>query len=433
MRNMTLLTLLCLTLICSAPMAFGDSYPPLRWLGLNVLQVTPGTWAGTGIVADGQGDVLLFARNYQTREYKLSYYNPASAWADKTVPAGVRPTTIGMTDYGAFVHTDDNGSTPARLWVLPDGGTMTQLFVGNPNAGGGPGSESMNDSGAIVFVNAADNHYSTPKDFYLWTPQDGLVSLPRLPNDPLYYGSTAPKVDPQNRPVLVKSDGIWRYEQGNWNQIAPAPNEGYVGTGQYLQFASNGDFVLPVNVYQGTQQVPRWLRWDVDEQSYVTVYQTPLLQGGLTPNLSSAKLGPDNTLTFYVDAYYGSTKAEALTQISPDGDVTVIEQTWPGEAKPAFNRFAFNEAGEVLADFKDPATGQWGFHLWSNGYWKDILPQETRNKVTSFTLDEDGNCYFAFLSGTTGQIDIAMVVPEPASLTLLALGGLLVLRRSHHG
>ena len=234
-----------------------------------------------------------------------------------------------------------------RLWAMPDGQPMTELFVG-PHTGGGLDLDRFNDDGVIAFRGAISNHSGTPKDFYRWTPSVGLESLPRIPTNPTYSGTAPLHLDLQGRVLIAMPDGIWRYDTTEWQLVAPPPEQGSLSDGQYMRVAPAGDLMVPVKINTPDGNRWRWLRYREQTGVYDTLYDVPVLKPGYAVSLQDAAVSDDGTLTFYAYSYFYTLQAEAVTQVAPDGAVTILENAGVS-LETDYTRHRFNNSGDVLA------------------------------------------------------------------------------------
>ena len=265
-----------------------------------------------------------------------------------------------------------------RLWSMPDGQQMTELFVG-PHTGGGLDLDRFNDDGVIAFRGAISNHSGTPKDFYRWTPSVGLESLPRIPTNPTYSGTAPLHLDLQGRVLIAMPDGIWRYDTTEWQLVAPPPDQGSLSDGQYMRVAPGGDLMVPVKINTPDGNRWRWLRYREQTGVYDTLYDVPVLKPGYAVSLQDAAVSDDGTLTFYAYSYFYTLQAEAVTQVAPDGAVTILENAGVS-LETDYTRHRFNNSGDMLALEKDLTTGISEYMLWHDGNWTNILPPDLRHK-----------------------------------------------------
>jgi hypothetical protein len=105
----------------------------------------------------------------------------------------------------------------------------------------------------------------------------------------------------------------------------------------------------------------------------------------------------------------------------------------PSSSGPTYKDGTYNEAGD-LGYFKDPYAGVSGYEGF---YWQaeagdggsEVLP----NQATGLWFEADvglGDFVMKYWSGTAMETALqGTIIPEPATLALLALGGLLLRRR----
>ena len=91
------------------------------------------------------------------------------------------------------------------------------------------------------------------------------------------------------------------------------------------------------------------------------------------------------------------------------------------------SHFAINDQGQVAMKLHNQATGLTSLWLFTNGTSEMLLEDDILDSFHKITLDDEGRIYFTFRNDTDG-LGLAMV-PEPATISLLAIGGLAVLRR----
>ena len=247
-----------------------------------------------------------------------------------------------------------------------------------------PGGVSANGS---VIVGGANSSRTNPSlygdgEAYIWKPDTGIVSMGMMPNGSYY--AVACDVSPDGTIVAGDFGGstpfIWRAETGVVGLGIPPSESGGLGS---VQMSADGKVaVASWQHYHGSSESFRSYRW-TEDSGWVSL---------------------------------GSIDAKAWA-ISDDGDI-IVGQGWEG----GLGAFIWDEA-HGLRPLKDVVEQACGINLdgWQLGSAYDIA------------RDPAGSNYYAIV-GTGinpdgfGEAYLA-IVPEPATMTLLVLGGLAVLRR----
>lgn len=234
--------------------------------------------------------------------------------------------------------------------------------------------------------------------------------------DPLTNDHAGYTFGTQDKPIS-ESDGVLTWEEGG-------------GTWDRTELQTNDTWQFPT--IAGT---PKIFQWDVGTASVTDTPGTRLQLGVVSENLSrgsASEMWENPEGGIYFDLLFGDDPATAeLVLWSADNDKSSgtdgdeidsidIDWNWQEEGRTAGielweNEFRFTFDGDVLAtstyDDANLSAGPGG--EFENGFWAHMHGQNR----------EGGD-------GTVSVTEFR-VIPEPASLTLLAAGGLLLLRRRH--
>jgi hypothetical protein len=303
---------------------------------------------------------------------------------------------------------------PQDLYVQPAGGASQFVYSAITSMG----CLAMNDSGTLCYASRDTNHHGLRE---MWTrqadqsplqlpaPTAGELTVYRMAIDPagsVYAGVT----------VTGSASDIYRWSNQGWTNL----------TADWSNSAS----------FAGMNRDGTQIVFMSSEPGYQGLYQLRgggISQLGITyPTYASpiAKVADNGSVLVYWHSYaYFGVPAKAY-MYRPDGSVVDLDTVVPaGQSLSAAidsGSLDMNHAGQVLLEAAStgPTGSQYDYYRFDGTACTTLL-ETTANPVKSPAICDDGMMYYYFWDSSTSPRTLTMAaIPEPASLTLLALAGI---------
>jgi hypothetical protein len=343
--------------------------------------------------------------------------NDSQDWLALTVPAGFQLTSIVDSVYNSLDDTAFTGITAGSSF--PGSVFNPASYLGYTHFG-----PSMVNVGVNLLPAMGDNVNNAPGSAGFTPPLPAgtyTILIQQLGS------STQYQMDYTIAPVPIAA--LWSGGAGNWSDASKwSTNPAYPNNGAsklYAATINNGTVTLDTDVKVNSIAVAKpatlglgshWLAIETtdstDKMSKTSQMQAALANGTIVSSTTAAD--PSHKITVIVDnAVLGLT---TLAGMSVDSNSLLIGSTWQGDAN-LDRKVDVTDLGVLATNYGQSVA---------NGVVQGDFNQDGKVDVTDL-----GILATDYGVGTSGQpfsIDVSSAsVPEPASLVLLGIGGILLL------
>jgi hypothetical protein len=347
----------------------------------------------------------------------LMYYNIGSNWTVQVVrnaqivqsiiPAG-SPGDFSQSNYG--IISDAGG-----LWVYPRDGS-TQQLIWWPNVNGNGGNSCINDEGDVCWAARPSVQTGLDQLFYkpyngdlmqLQAPLGGTLSVGNLFID--CYGRVYANLGTS---LSNTPSSIFRYYDGSWEDLHPAGQPGSWSAGC---IDSIGARMLMTQNYNGYSY---YYSYDHGQTTFVAQ----------DSNRTTGYLADNNSVLVSFNSKYYNDPPSYYHMYLPDDTYVDLATVVPSGMAQVI-ALNMNRSGQVLLKTTESATGHYDYYIY-DGYKCYPMMTGLSQSLGSPVLGGDGWMYYtAYDSVHSCYNEYAVQTPEPASLSMLLLGGLAVLKR----
>jgi len=328
------------------------------------------------------------------------------------VLAGVGASTAKAQYQWITLDSSDPGNIGTDLWGLSNG----RVVSGFENPPPGPPSGGLPGSAGLIFSNLNNSPAniimapgSTDTELYQIN-NGGLIAATY--GDNVGNGVHAAIYDSVHNTFTTLPDST--NLNSPFNEATGINNHGLVtGTMYNLPSASSGS---TVSIIQGQS----WI-WNGTSYSPVTVSAADPTTGGVI----TASINDAGTV---VGLYTDSAGASHGFMKTLTGTATTLDYSLFGLPASGTEATGINNNGVVVGSFSDGSV--WHGFIYQNGTFSAPIDfPETGVTNTFVTAINDNGDLAGYYDDATGEHGFVALVPEPASLGLLAAGALLLGRR----
>ena len=353
---------------------------------------------------------------------------PDGSWEDYAPPTGIRLLKYTISDWGIAAKADHNGQTPMEVWSAPFGQPLSQVASGTMNGSLDGFDRGLNLNGAGVIAWSGRDDTDRPIHKIYRSEPGGSPSLVTGPEVVSLTDSSPVIVDSQGRllasmTVSGPSGDHWslyRYTYGaGWTDLA----FGLLNGTRSNRWAVNSRDEIAFSAYTGTHSAgPHWLHLYSDVAGTAMILDNTSSTGN--DRLVSISLADNGDLLVTRTGYAATDPYEVLLRKEGTSWTNLADKLPSGRTFASYPIVGMNPAGDVLIESINTASSRFEYYRLHDDQLTLLL--DSQGDVTYPRLAPDGRMYFFIRDASSYSL---AVTPEPGSLSVLALGGLALIRR----
>lgn len=296
---------------------------------------------------------------------------------------------------------------PQKLYLWPDGEPSQFIYESSVSIG----LTQVSDSGTLAFASRTTNHHGL-REMWIKNPGQPLTQLPAIGEnvdvDNMFLSSTGR--------LFVTAEGyefmrIYSWTGSQWTNLTAG-----LGGTWWCHAANRDGSELICEQFNGTEN-STYYRYR--EEGF-----TPIMNFPYFAETTLAENG--SVLLSFTQSWEGDPPSQHRLALA-DGtsiDLTTVVPAGRQDVTP----INMNYLGQVLLSAKVAATGKYEYYTFDGASGRCLL-DGLGAPVMSPVLGGDGLMYYYDWADPSHSTQTLYAIPEPATLALLALGAVAILRR----